>query len=78
MGWKHVDTIQIGLTSTKECVGIVVNIRSNKEIIKYSVETEGEETERIFLHVHSLGIRDGITQGQKDIISINKKMTTHV
>ena len=31
MGWKHVDTLQMGPPSTKERVGNVVKVRSNQE-----------------------------------------------
>ena len=40
MGWKHVDMIQMGPPSTKELVGDVVKIRSNKEEIESTMETE--------------------------------------
>ena len=33
MGWKHVDTLQMGLPSTKEGDGNVVKVRSNQEEI---------------------------------------------
>ena len=55
MGWKHVDTLQMGPSSTKERVGGVVKFRSNQEdidsnmdtgeeSIKYSVDTGGYRT----------------------------------
>ena len=41
MGWKHVDTLQIGPSSTKEHVVNVVNVRSNQEEIESNMETGG-------------------------------------
>ena len=46
MEWKHIDTLQMVPPSNKERVGNVVNIISNNEEIKSSIDTDGEETER--------------------------------
>ena len=42
MGWKHVDTLQMGPPSTKERVGNVVNVSSNQEENESKMETGGE------------------------------------
>ena len=47
MGWKHVDTLQMGPTSTKERVGNVVKFRSIQEEIDSIMETGGERIESI-------------------------------
>ena len=39
MGWKHVYTLQMGPPPTKERVGNVVKVRSNKEEIESNMET---------------------------------------
>ena len=41
MGYEHVDTLQMGPPSTKDRVGNVVKIGSNKEGIKSIVATVG-------------------------------------
>ena len=51
MGWKHVDNLQMGPPSTNERVGNVVNIGSNKKVIKFSVDTERKDTERRMIYV---------------------------
>ena len=45
MGWKHVDTLQMGPPSTKERVGNVVNVSSNQEENESKMETGGERIE---------------------------------
>ena len=45
MGWKHVDTLQMGPTSTNDLVGNLVKVRSNQEEIKSNMETGGERIE---------------------------------
>ena len=40
MGWKHIDTLQMGPTSTKELVGNVEKVESRKEVIESNVETK--------------------------------------
>ena len=47
MGWKHVDTLQMGPPSKKERVVNVVKVRSNQEEIKSNMETGGERIEPI-------------------------------
>ena len=60
MGWKHIDTLDIGPSSTKDRVGNVVNIRSIKEVIESSVETEGKDTKKNFIRGYHHRIRDGM------------------
>ena len=45
MGWKHLETLQIGPLSGKECVGNVVKFKSNQEDIESNMETEEERIE---------------------------------
>ena len=45
MGWKHVDTLQMGPPSTKEIVGNLVKFRSNQEEIDSNMEIGGERIE---------------------------------
>ena len=42
MGWKHVDHLHMGPTSTKESVGNMVKARSYQEDIESNMETGGE------------------------------------
>ena len=45
MGWKHVETLQMGPPSTKERYGNVVKVRSNQYEIKSNMETGGKRIE---------------------------------
>ena len=46
MGWKHVDTLQTRPPSSKERVGNVAEVESNRGEVVSSVETKEENTER--------------------------------
>ena len=41
--WKHIDTLQMGLTSTKDSVLNMYNVEPNKEVIKPKVETKDKK-----------------------------------
>ena len=47
MAWKQVYTLQKGPLSIKKRVENLVKIKSNKKGVESSVDTEGEDTERI-------------------------------
>ena len=63
MGWRHVDTLQMGPPSTKESVGNVVKFRSNQEELESNMETGGE---RIESSVETEGDRTGYNTETKE------------
>ena len=45
MGWKHIYTLHMGLTSTKDFVGNVYKVESIKEVIDSNVDTKDKKWE---------------------------------
>ena len=50
--WKHIDTLHMGLTSTKESVVNMDNVDPNKELIKPKVETKDKNIRRKRSHTY--------------------------
>ena len=51
MGWKHIDTLQMGPPSNRECVRDKEEVESSREVIESNIETKDEKLVRKKLYV---------------------------